>query len=82
MSGGRNGSVPAPAVIREIHRKERRRRGQIAAVDPATGDYAVGRDVLSAVGRARRKHPRAVFYLVRIGYRTVGSHCGGPRRVG
>lgn len=46
--------------------------GQFLALEVETGEYEVDCDRMAAMNRAKAKHPGSVFYLVRIGHRTVG----------
>ena len=52
---------------------EKKYKGRIVAIDVKSGDYFVGRTVLEAIEKGRRKHPGKIFYAVRIGYRAVHS---------
>ena len=46
--------------------------GEYVFLDVETGDYEVDSDQLAAMARARANHPDTVFYIVRVGYPTVG----------
>ncbi len=48
-------------------------KGRIVAIDVESEDYFVGRTVLEAIEKGRRKHPGKIFYAVRIGYPAVHS---------
>jgi hypothetical protein len=48
-------------------------QGRIVAIDVESEDYFVGRTVLEAIEKGRRKHPGKIFYAVRIGYPAVHS---------
>lgn len=48
-----------------------RRRGEVVAVEPDTGNCFVGKDELEVVLRARKAFPGSVFGLFRIGSRCV-----------
>ena len=50
---------------------EEKYQGRIVAIDVESEDYFVGRTVLEAIEKGRRKHPRKIFYAVRIGYPAV-----------
>lgn len=67
---------PAPSVLRRVHAL-RRHKGKLAAIEPRSGDYFLGDDLLQAVNRARQKHPGLIFYVVRIGHETAYVHHGG-----
>ena len=47
-------------------------KGEYVVLDAETGEYEMDRDRLAAMARARAKHPGTVFYIVRVGYPTVG----------
>ena len=48
-------------------------QGRIVAIDFESGDFFVGKTVLEAIEKGRKKHPRKLFYAVRIGYPNVHS---------
>lgn len=48
-----------------------RRRGDVVAVEPETGNCFVGKDELDVVLRARMAFPKSVLGLFRIGSRCV-----------
>ncbi len=52
---------------------ERKYKGRIVAIDVDSGDYFLGRTVLEAMEKGRRKHPGKIFYAIRIGHRAVHS---------
>lgn len=52
---------------------ERRYKGRIVAIDADSGDYFLGKTVLEAMEKGRKKHPNKIFYAIRIGYRAVHS---------
>ena len=52
---------------------EAKYKGRIVAIDVESEDYFVGRTVLEAIEKGRKKHPRKMFYAVRIGYAAVHS---------
>jgi len=58
--------------MRAESRLEPDHHGEYVFLDVATGDYDVDSDPLAAMARARAKHPDTVFYIVRVGYATVG----------
>ncbi|MCS7264058.1 MAG: hypothetical protein NZ805_04415 [Armatimonadetes bacterium] len=47
-------------------------KGWFIAIDPETGDYALGKDPTEANHALRQRHPGKVFYLMRVGYRAAG----------
>lgn len=48
-------------------------KGRIVAIDVESEDYFVGKTVLEAIEKGRKKHPGKLFYAVRIGYPAVHS---------
>lgn len=46
-------------------------KGEIAAIEPESGDYFWGKSVIEAIGKAREKYPDKVFHVVRIGFPAV-----------
>ena len=60
-------------VKRLIDSKDPEKVGNIAAVDPQTGEVFYGKSVAEATaeGRKMKNDPKAVFFFVRVGYRSV-----------
>ena len=58
-----------------FHRVERRllarHKGQVIAVEPDSGRYFLGKDVLDAARQAMKALPDKVFDFFRIGYPAV-----------
>jgi len=52
---------------------ERKYKGRIVAIDVDSGDYFLGRTVLEAMERGRKKYPGKIFYAIRVGHRAVDS---------
>ncbi len=48
-------------------------KGWFIAIDPDTGDYALGRTDIEADQAMKARHPGKVFYLMRLGYRAAGK---------
>jgi hypothetical protein len=65
----------AEAIYREKLKLklEGKYKGRIVAIDVESGDYFLGKTVLEAIEKGRRKHPGKIFYAVRIGYPAVHS---------
>ena len=53
-------------------------KGKILVLDPQSGDYALGDDLLQADARLRARRPDAYCHAFRIGYPAVGRM--GQRR--
>ena len=71
---------PSHELVAKIQGKEAKRKGLIAAIEPDSGDYFLGKNTIEAVRKGRQKYPGAIFYCVRIGYRAVYEHRGGLLR--
>lgn len=46
-------------------------RGMFLALDIETGELEIDEDELTALKRARAKHPDAALYLIRVGHSTA-----------
>ncbi|MEK7729824.1 MAG: hypothetical protein AAB354_15560 [candidate division KSB1 bacterium] len=46
------------------------------AIEVDSGDYFVDKDSTKALLKARRRHPKAIFYLARIGHRAAYKMTG------
>jgi hypothetical protein len=68
---------PPQALIKKIETLEAKHKGMIAAIDPDSGAYFLGKDTIDAVEKGRKKAPNAVFYCIRIGYPGVYKLRGG-----
>lgn len=68
---------PSQQLVAKIQSREAKRKGLVAAIEPDSGDYFLGKNTIEAVRKARRKYPDTVFYCIRIGYRAVHEHRGG-----
>ena len=55
--------------------------GKLVAIDPATGDYEIDFDLLSAVERLQARRPSARLWGERIGYSAVYSLGGAIYRI-
>jgi hypothetical protein len=58
----------------------KRKKGMIVAIEPQTGDWFLGKNVLEALERGRKKCPHSTFYFVRVGYSSAHAHKGGLKR--
>lgn len=52
-------------------RLEAEHKGEIVAIEPESGDYFLGKDVVEATEAGRRVHVDKLFYYVRIGFPVV-----------
>ncbi len=54
--------------------------GEIIAIDVDSGNYVIADDVIAASEGLRAQRPNADVWLIRIGYRALGSFGGHPLR--
>jgi len=47
-------------------------KGWMIAIEPESGDFAVGKTITEARIELQKRHPGKVFFFMRIGYRTAG----------
>lgn len=71
---------PSETILARIH-SLKEKKGQIAVIDPETGEYFLGKTLTNALKKAKKKYPGKVFYSVRIGYTFVHEHKGGMRKI-
>jgi hypothetical protein len=45
--------------------------GKIIAIDPVTGDYEIGEDLLQTSLKLKAKHPDALLWAEKIGFNVV-----------
>lgn len=60
---------------------EETHHGKIIAIDVDSGDYTIGDTVIDVAERLRERCPGADVWLLRVGYRAVGSIGGRPLRI-
>jgi len=48
-------------------------KGKIVAIEPDTGEWFLGKDIIEAFKNARLKYPEGVFYFTRVGYPSAHS---------
>jgi len=56
------------------------KKGMLVAIEPESGDFFFGYDVLEALKKARKRYPNGIFYFVRVGYPSAHAHKGGVKR--
>jgi len=71
---------PSKEIISKIQALKKE-KGMIAAIEPETGEWFLGRNVINALKNARLKFPQGTFYFVRIGYPSAHIHKGGIKRI-
>lgn len=68
---------------KEIYQKrlktmlEKDHQGEIVAIEVDSGDYFLGRTVIEAADKGKKKHPEKGFYFIRIGHKAVHFVGGG-----
>jgi hypothetical protein len=55
-------------------------KGKVAAIEPETGEWFLGKDALEAFRSARLKYPKSIFYFIKIGYPSLYTHKGGIKK--
>ena len=50
---------------------EKTHRGMFVAIEPASGDYYIGRTLEEASAAARQAHPGQLMYGLRVGFPSV-----------
>ncbi len=71
---------PSREVLSQVHALKSE-MGMIAAIEPETGEWFLGKNVIEALKNARLKYPQGTFYFIRIGYPSAHVHKGGIKRV-
>lgn len=50
---------------------ERQHEGKVIAIEPESGEYFLGADVLGALQKAEKRFPQKIFHILRVGYPAV-----------
>ena len=45
--------------------------GEFVAIEPASGDYFLGKTLSEAIGAARRSHPDRLSHAMRVGHKAA-----------
>ena len=63
----------AEAIYREQIRPKMQPedKGKIVVVDIVSGDYELDADILEASDRMEERHPDAIMFAIRVGYKSV-----------
>jgi hypothetical protein len=61
----------AEQIYNKIKEDLKGKEGKIVAIDPESGDYFIGNDVLDACDKGREKHPNREFLFKRVGAKAV-----------
>jgi hypothetical protein len=70
---------PSQEVLTKIQTLKGK-KGMLVAIEPETGDWFFGENVLQALKKARKRYPTGTFYFVRVGYPSAHAHKGGMKR--
>ena len=68
---------PSPEVVRRVQALADKHKGEVAAIEPASGEFFIAETVIEAAKKGRERFPQANFYFVRIGYPAVDFQSGG-----
>lgn len=71
---------PSEEVLAKVQ-SLKEKKGMIAAIEPETGEWFLGKNILESLKKGRKKYPNGIFYFVRIGYPSVHTHKGGIKRI-
>ncbi|MBI3195355.1 MAG: hypothetical protein HYZ34_12960 [Ignavibacteriae bacterium] len=55
------------SVLTKLH-SLKQKKGMLAAIEPESGEWFLGKDVIEAFRKGREKFPHGTFYFVRIGF--------------
>ena len=70
---------PSEEVLSKVQ-SMKGKKGMIVAIEPETGNWFLGKDVLEALKKGRKKYAQGIFYFVRVGYPSAHAHKGGIKR--
>jgi hypothetical protein len=56
---------------------EKDHQGEIVAIEVESGDYFLGKTVIEAADKGKKRHPQKGFYFIRIGHKAVHFVGGG-----
>ena len=71
--------MPSRVVIKKVQ-SLKSKKGEVAVIDPESGDYFIAKTLTEALKKAKKKYPQRIFYSVRIGYDFVHQHKGCLQR--
>ena len=61
----------AKKMYEQLKNKLKGKEGKIVAIDPESGEYFVGNDILEASDKGRKKYPGKEFFFQRIGAKAT-----------
>ena len=71
---------PSGEVLAKVH-SLKDKMGLIAAIEPTTGKWFIGKTLLDAIKKAKDEYPNRIFYSVRIGSSYAHEHKGGINKI-
>ncbi len=74
--GGNNHKVLASKARKIYHERlkdnlEAKSRGQFVAIEADSGDYFLGSTPLEAVDNGKRRYPKKIFHVMKVGYKAA-----------
>lgn len=70
---------PAPEILAKVH-SLKKERGMIAAIEPESGKWFLGSNVIEALREARAEFPGGIFFFIKVGYPAAHSQRGGMKQ--
>lgn len=70
---------PTAEILARLHSLEKE-KGMIAALEPETGKWFLGSNVIEALRQAREEFPGGVFFFIKVGYPAAHSQRGGMKQ--
>lgn len=58
-------------IYEPLKEKLKGSEGKIIAIEPETGDYFIGKDIVEAYEKGRTKYPHKEFFFKRVGTKTA-----------
>ena len=59
-------------VYQRLRRQlESQHKGKVIAIEPESGEYFLGADVLGVLQKAKKRFPQKIFHILRVGYPAV-----------
>ncbi|MCM8766066.1 MAG: hypothetical protein NC920_04395 [Candidatus Omnitrophica bacterium] len=71
---------PKEEILAKVH-SLKGKKGMLAMIEPESGDWFLGKTVIEALKRAKKKYSDKIFYCVRIGFPFAHEHKGGIRKI-
>jgi hypothetical protein len=71
---------PSKVLVRKLQTLKNR-KGEIAVIDPESGDYFIAKTLTEALKKAEKKHPHQIFYSIRIGFPFAHEHKGCLQKI-